>query len=521
MTRLGSSRRSLLRGAALWAGAAAAGLGSVRYALGKTLFLNDPFQLGVASGDATADGFILWTRIAPDLFNPEALPPEALAVAWEVAADEGMKNIVAKGRAWARPDMAHSVHVDVRGLEPRRPYFYRFHCDGAVSRVGRALTLPMPRKPLDRMRFVFTSCAHMEQGYFSAYRDMIAQEPEFILHLGDYIYESAWSRPVRRHPGPVPVTLEEYRLHHAAYKLDPDLQAAHAYCSWFFTWDDHEVANDYSKNESQATADPASFTRRKLAAYKAYYEHMPLRPSAAFEESGMKMYQRVLFGDLAQFDITDGRQYRDPLPCQPPDWRAGRLLDITECADYANSTRSMLGKTQEAWLRDGFAKSGARWNLLAQALMFSDFDQIPGPQRGFYTDGWGGYPAARRRLLDVVKERKVGNVITLAGDIHSFFVADVKDDSFDLKSATLMSEFVGSSVTSQGFDSALFKALLPENPHIKFCDDTRRGYGVCDVTKELWRTDLRATESVKVPQATFSTLKSFAVENGRPGPQAA
>jgi len=521
MNRFQISRRSLLRGAALWAGATLAGFGPVRQVRAAPAFLNDPFQLGVASGDAIADGFVIWTRLAPDPFDPQALPPEAIPVAWEVASDAGMKKIVTRGQVQARPDMAHSVHVDVRGLEPHRPYFYRFHCGPAVSLIGRAMTMPTPRAAVDSMRFAFASCSHLEQGYFTAYRDMVAQDPAFILHLGDYIYESSWGTAVRHHPGPEPMTLEDYRLYHAAYKLDPDLQAAHAHCPWFFTWDDHEVANDYSKTTAPLTPDPAAFLRRKLAAYKAYYEHMPLRPYAAFNGSEMMLYQRVLFGDLAQFDITDGRQYRDPIPCQLPDWRAGRLLDVSECTEYADAARTMLGKTQETWLRNGLGRSNARWNVLAHALMFTDFDQIIGPQRGIFTDSWGGYAAARRQILDVVKQRNVGNVVTLAGDIHGFFASEVKDNPADPASATLMSEFVSSSVTSESFNTAFFNSLLPENPHIKFLDDTRRGYVLCNVTKDLWRSDLRTVENVRLRESPVSTLKSFVVENGRPGPQAA
>jgi len=189
-----SSRRALLRGAALWGTLAAAT--PFRRAFGKTFFLNDPFQLGVASGDPVADGFVIWTRLAPDPFDPQALAPEAIPVAWEVAADPSMKKIVAKGQVWARADMTHSVHVDVRGLEPNRPYWYRFHCEGNVSRMGRAVTLPTPRTPVDRLKFAFASCSHLEQGYFSAYRDMIAQDPAFIMHLGDYFYESSWGTTV-------------------------------------------------------------------------------------------------------------------------------------------------------------------------------------------------------------------------------------------------------------------------------------------------------------------------------------
>ncbi|MBY0508957.1 MAG: alkaline phosphatase D family protein [Rhodospirillaceae bacterium] len=515
------SRRTLLRGAALWAAASAAGLGPVKRALAAPVFLNDPFQLGVASGDPVADGFVIWTRLAPDPFDPEALPPEAIQVAWEVATDEAMKKIVARGNVMARPDMAHSVHVDVRGLAPHHQYYYRFHCGPAVSRTGRALTLPTPRMPVDRLRFAFASCSHLEQGYFTAYRDMMKQDPAFMLHLGDYIYESSWGTPVRHHPGPEPVTLEGYRAYHAAYKMDPDLQAAHAHCPWFVTWDDHEVANDYSRNESETMPDPKEFLARKLAAYKAYYEHMPLRPYAAFDGSQLSLYQRFYFGDLAEFNITDGRQYRDPIPCQSPEKKAGRVVDIAECAEYFDPNRTMFGKAQETWMKNGFAKSNTAWNVLAHALMFTSFDQILGPQRGVFTDSWGGYPSARRKLLDMIKQRNIPNVVTLAGDIHSFFVSDVKDNETDPASATLMSEFVGTSISSESFNTKLFNSLLPENPHIKFCDDTRRGYVMCDVTKDTWRTDLRVVDNVRVREGVFSTMKSFVVENGKPGPQAA
>jgi len=515
------SRRGLVRGAALFAGTALTTMGPMRRALANPIFLNDPFQLGVASGDAVADGFIIWTRLAPDPFDPQALPPEPVLVAWEVAADAAMKKIVARGQVMARPEMAHSVHVDVRGLEPQREYFYRFHSGPAVSRVGRALTLPTPRSPVDKLRFAYASCSHLEQGYFSVYRDMIAQDPAFIMHLGDYIYESSWGTAVRHHPAPEPKTLQDYRLYHAAYKLDPDLQAAHAYCPWFFTWDDHELANDYSKNEAPATMDPTAFAQRKWAAYKAYYEHMPIRPYAAFEDGAINLYQRVWFGDLAEFNITDGRQYRDPLPCQNATWHAGLLADVDACADIKDPARSMLGQAQETWLRNGFAKSATRWNVLAHALMFAGFDQINGPQVGAYTDSWGGYPGARRKILDMVKQRSIPNVITLAGDIHGFFVSDVKDDDRDPNSATLMSEFVGTSVTSESFNTGLFTSLMPENPHIKFFDDRQRGYILADVSKDAWRASLRVVDNVRIRNGAFSTLKTFIVENGNPGPKPA
>jgi alkaline phosphatase D len=513
------SRRTLLRGAALWAAVTAAGFGPVKRALAAPVFLNDPFQLGIASGDPVADGFVIWTRLAPDPFDPQALPDEAIPVAWEVAVDAAMKKIVASGQVYARPDMAHSVHVDVRGLEPHRPYYYRFHSGAAVSRTGRAVTLPAPGAAVDRLRFAFASCANFEKGYFDAYRDIAAQDPAFILHLGDYIYETVSANPLRPHPAPEPTTLEGYRLYHAAYKLDPDLQAAHAHCPWFFTWDDHEVANDYTKDESPATRDPAAFTARKLAAYKAYYEHLPLRLPALSNGGPARLYQRVLYGDLAEFNITDGRQYRDRLPCTRPEWPGGRMIDVTACVDYDDPRRSLLGTAQEAWLNEGFARSGVRWNVLAHAQMFTAFDQIPGPPRGVFTDSWSGYPAARRRLLDMVQVRKVPNVISLAGDIHSFFVADVKADDFAKGAPALMSEFVGTSITSESFNPRLYETLMADNPSFKFCNGWHRGYALCDVGKDGWRVDLRAVKDVRERGSAVTTLKSFIVENGKAGAQ--
>jgi alkaline phosphatase D len=342
-----------------------------------------------------------------------------------------------------------------------------------------------------------------------------------MIHLGDYIYEYSAGAPVRHHPGPEARTLADYRAYHAAYKLDPDLQNAHAHCPWFVTWDDHEVCNDYSKNESPVDRDIATFTQRKLAAYKAYYEHMPLRAAAAFTGSGMTLYQRVAYGDLAEFNFTDGRQYRDALACQTPDWHQGRIADIAACAELSDPSRSMFGWDQEKWLQNGFARTGTRWNVLANGQMVAAFDQAPGPVYGVFTDNWGGYPAARRRLLDLVKQRGAKNVIAIGGDIHSFFASDVKDNDRDVNSQTLMSEFVGTSVTSESHKYALFESVMPENPHIKFFDDRQRGYVLCDVTPDAWQTHMRVVDDVRIRNGIFSTLKSFAVENGKPGLQTA
>ncbi len=519
------SRRTFAAQAAIWAGTALATGAGARRAFAAPTFLNDPFQLGVAAGDPVPDGFMIWTRLAPDPYDAKALPPEAIPVGWEVAADPKFQKRVASGTAYAQPHLAHSVHVDVKGLEHGRPYYYRFHCGAAVSRTGRAMTLSTPRMPLQKLKFAFASCQHYEQGYFTAFRDMIAQDPDFILHLGDYIYESSWGTTVRQMPGAEARTLDQYRLLHAVYKADPDLQNAHAHCAHFFMWDDHEAANDYSRLESDRDRDPAAFLARRAAAYQAYYEHMPLRPSAMPQADGMTLYKRVDFGDLMDMAICDLRQYRDPIPCQTADKHMGQVVDVAKCPEIFDANRTMLGKEQERSLTGGWARTNAKWNVLAQTLMFAGFDQMEGPGRGIFTDNWGGYPAAKRKILDLVKKRNKDygqqNFICLGGDIHSFFVSDVKDDDLNPNSETLMTEFVCTSVTSESYNTAVFAALLKENPQMKFIDDTVRGYVLCEVTPQTWTSTLRMVENVRVREPKFRTRAKFVVESGRAGAQSA
>jgi alkaline phosphatase D len=515
------SRRDFARDAARWAGAALAAAGAPRRAVAAPVFINDPFPLGVASGDPLADGFVIWTRLAPDPLDPAALPQEAIPVTWEVAADPKMLKGVARGEVFARPEFAHSVHVDVRGLPPGRPFWYRFRCGGAASRVGRTHTLTTPRLPLATLRFAVASCQHYEQGYFTAYRDVIAHDPEFILHLGDYIYEISWGTRVRQAPVADAHSLNEYRALHAIYKTDPDLQAAHAACPWLVMWDDHEVANDYSLDESDRDRDPAAFHRRRRAAYQAYYEHMPLRAAAAPDgDGGMVIYQNVNFGDLVEIAITDQRQYRSAIACQPADWHAGRVAKVDECPNLNDPERTMLGRAQERWLGTSWAKSGARWNVLAQTLMLMGFDQNPGAGRGVFTDNWGGYPAGKKKVLDVVRRRKAEgatNFIALGGDIHAFVVGEVKDDDANPGSATLMTEFVVSSITSESYNTEIFNRLLPKNPQIAYMNDVPRGYMLCEVTPDAWRTTIRTVANVRVPEPVFGTLATFVVENGKTG----
>jgi alkaline phosphatase D len=488
----------------------------VRAADRKVSFDSYPFALGVASGYPQPDGMVLWTRLLGDF------GPAAIAVRWEVAADEAMRTIVAKGEDVAHPDWAHSVHVEPRGLEPERWYFYRFLAGDAVSPVGRTRTAPAAGAAAARLRFALASCQHYEQGWFNAYRHVVADAPDLVAFVGDYIYESSWGRNhVRKHGSPVPHTLEEYRARYALYKADPDLRAVHAACPWIATWDDHEVVNDYAAEHQGSEAAGRSFAALRKAAYQAYYEHMPLPARMRPGPDGMRLHTQLDWGGLASFFVLDDRQYRAFQACRQPASRGAPVVEVGECAELDDPARTMLGIEQEKWLEEALTGTEARWNLLAQQTPMAQFDQKPGPGRRAWTDGWDGYPVARKRLLDFVHTNEVRNPVMLGGDVHAFNVNDLKLDFDDPASPVVASEFVSTSITSQAWPQERLNAFLPDNPHMKLVDSRYRGYVRVELTPAQMRTELRAMESVTKAGAACSTLASFVVEDGRPGPQPA
>ncbi|MCI0545871.1 MAG: alkaline phosphatase D family protein [Candidatus Rokubacteria bacterium] len=474
-----------------------------------------PFTLGVASGDPAPDGVVLWTRLAPAPLEGGGMPAAPVAVGWEVGADERFARIVARGTAVARPDLAHSVHVEVGGLAPARWYWYRFRVGTEASPTGRTRTAPAPGAPVDRLRFAFASCQHWEHGYFTAYRDMVDGTPDLIVHLGDYIYEGA-ARPdqVRQHDGPEPTTLAGYRSRHALYKLDAALQAAHAACPWVVTWDDHDVVNDYAGDASPLGEEPAVFRERRAAAYQAYYEHMPLRTRSVPRAVDVALYRELGWGDLARFFVLDNRQYRSVHACGRG--AGGRLVE--DCAARLDPARTLLGAAQEQWLLDGLDRSAARWNVLAQQQLMAEIRQRN--RRGapaYWTDGWDGYPAARARLLAHIAARRPANPIAIAGDIHSFWVTDLRADFADPRAPVVATEFCGTSLTSVGIPYERFASYLPDNPHVRFFESRQRGYVRCTVDRGRWRSELRVVKDVRDERSASATLAAFVVESGRPG----
>jgi len=483
------------------------------------------FTLGVASGEPTPDGFVLWTRLASSPLAPDGQGGMAdpVSVAWEVANDEGMRTVVRRGSVEADGRLAHSVHVEVAGLEPNRPYWYRFTALGEQSPIGRARTAPAPNARLDRLRFAFASCSNWQHGYFSAYRHMAEENPDLVLFLGDYIYEFTYTgggadRVVRPHDGATATDLTGYRNRYALYRSDPDLRALHAAASCLITWGDHEVENDYADEWSQVIATPpAAFLQRRAAAYQAFYEHMPLRARAVPRNSALRLHERFRFGDLVSFSVLDGRQYRSKQPCELPTTRRGHIAPDS-CTERIDPNRTLLGPEQEQWLFEGFKQSDAAWNILAQEQLVADLRQKDRlGAYGHWTDGWDGYPAARQRMLDAMAATKLANPVVVGGDIHSFWTTDLKADFANPSSATVATEFVGTSITSDPPPYELIAAVLPENPHVKYFESRQRGYVSVDLMRDRMETRFQVISDRRDPKATVSTLKRFVVASGKAG----
>jgi len=483
-------------------------------------FSSDPFTLGVASGDPAPSGFVLWTRLAPQPLEPDGgMTPEALEVAWEVATDEGMSQVVKRGTAVATPQLGHSVHVVVEGLKPDRWYWYRFHAGDAVSPVGRTRTVPTPNTMPEQLRFAFASCSHWEQGLFTAYQHMAQDDLDLALHLGDYIYEgSGRDNLARKHAGPKLATLADYRIRHAQYKTDPHLQAAHARCPWVVTWDDHEFENNYANEISErAGQDPIEFLEQRARAYQAYYEAMPLRPRSLPQGPNMKLYRSIPYGRLSTFQVLDTRQYRTD---QPNGDRGGEMND-----EALNPKNTMLGARQANWLKGALLRSTGTWNVLAQQVMMGMVRRKLRNEavERYSMDQWPGYAAERMKLAAFFQERQVPNPVVLTGDIHSNWVNNLRVDDRKPETPVVATEFVGTSITSGGNAPAEvpgLDALLADNPCVQF-HNRQRGYVRCTLTPQSWTSDYRIVEDVRSPGGSVKTLKSFVVEAGKPGAQPA
>ncbi|TAJ71426.1 MAG: alkaline phosphatase [Phenylobacterium sp.] len=509
----GSTRRRLLFQAAALAGAAlspAAWTGAVA----QTRLADDPFRVGIASGEPEPDGVVLWTRLVTD---PQAMgggmTRAPVRVGWEIAEDDRLRRTVQRGEALAVAEAGHSVHIEVAGLKPGRDYWYRFTAGGHASPTGRTRTAPEAGAWVDKLRIAYGSCQKWESGYYSAHADLAEQDPDLVLFLGDYIYEKKASKDgvVRHHPPVDAQDLASYRERYAWYKADPNLQAAHACAPWMVMWDDHEVSNDYGGDQDRSNPPVAQFLRRRAAAYQAYYENMPLRRTVKPVGPNMRLYRALDWGRLARLAVIDDRQYRAHRSCDAQSNKANGKLIPASCPERTDPRRSMLGARQEAWLQGRLGDTQARWNLLGQQTLMNE---VVTPDGRVSNDGWDGYSQTRRRVLEGWRDHKVPNPVVLGGDVHTFFAADL---TLEPGGKPIASEFVGGSISSLGRSNEVVHGMMNINPQIRFGDGDTRGYGQVDITSKECVVTFRGVENALVPTSPVRDLAKFVVEDGEAG----
>ncbi|MEU1310167.1 alkaline phosphatase D family protein [Streptomyces cinnamoneus] len=542
MTSHDISRRTAVTAAAATATAALLPLAAAPAAradtsppAGATTGSGTAFLHGVASGDPLPDGVLLWTRVTPTAdAEPGSGRGPAVEVAWEVAEDAGFARVVARGSVTASAATDHTVKADVRGLRPATGYFFRFSADGAHSPTARTRTAPAHGAATAGVRFGVVSCANWESGHFSAYRHLAdRRDLDAVLHLGDYIYEygtgqyPAAKYVVRPHaPAHEIVTLADYRTRHGRYRTDPALQALHHTHPVVAIWDDHEFANDAWTGgaENHTPGAEGDWAVRMAAAKQAYFEWMPVRPSTEGTT-----YRRLRFGKLADLHLLDLRSFRS----QQAKTGSGSVDD---------PERTITGRAQLDWLKEGLASSDTTWRLVGNPVMISPvaFGALPAhlleplaellglPKGGITinTDQWDGYTDDRRELISHLADRAIRNTVFLTGDIHMAWANDVpkKAATYPL-SSSVATEFVVTSVTSDNLDDILHvaphtvslaaaTAIKAANRHVKWLDMDSHGYGVLDVTAERAQMDYYVVSDKRNPDATSAWTRSYRTRSG-------
>lgn len=518
------SRRELLRLAAAVVSPVGYGLTSAQGTL-----KHNPFSLGVASGAPNHHSVVLWTRLMPDSSSDNMqFAEDDVSVKWEVADDENFKINRRAGQVVALAALAHSVHLELDGLQSDRWYFYRFQWGDAQSSTGRTRTLPHPEAMVQKLRVAYASCQRWEHGYFSAYDHMCQENLDMVLFLGDYMYEYAGAANAVRIPtGGWVSSLADYRERYALNKSEKGLQAMHAQCPWLITWDDHEVSNDYAGLERGQSGNISfNFVAQRASAYQAFYEHMPLRASALTRSiaglaqgAELRIYGQVAYGKLANLYLLDDRQYRDKQVCNKLGRHGSSFVNPDQCEEWFNPNRSLLGHAQSQWLEQAFFKAqkdGRTWNVVAQQTIFGRRDFRPGSGYTLWNDGWDGYSGARQQLTQSMQNNALKNPVLIGGDVHENWVGHVMADAYRDDSAKVGVEFCGAGITARSAGNSKLSARLAENPHFIFADSERKGYGVVEFTPKQIQTELRVVDDVRQSQTKIETLAKFEVEAGVP-----
>ena len=467
-----------------------------------------PFIHGIASGDPLHDRVILWTRIT----NDGSIEASSIPVAYTVATDPALKNIVAQGRAKATAASDFTVKVDPKNLQPNTTYYYGFEALGYRSPIGRTRTIPHPDLPaskVDRVRLAVVSCANYGFGYFNGYANIAKQaDLSAVIHLGDYIYEypeGFYSDPTLTKERPIDpkteiISLEDYRRRYACYRTDIDLQECHRQHPFIAVWDDHEIAdNSWKGGAGFHTDSKGSYIERKMSAVRAYHEWMPIRDDHSNElDSQLRIYRRFEFGKLFDLNMLDtrifGREKLDAKASHEPE-------------------RQLLGLEQENWLYlkmlEG-KRRNATWQVLGQQVILAPFKGTYATNSG---DIWNGYASARTRLLNFIEENDIDNTVVLTGDYHASFAFDICKDPFDANrynpatgAGSIAVEFVCPALTSLPFPET---AGVELNPHQKFNNQSDRGYMLLDITEQAFQCEWYYTETLKKRDDSTRFAKSL------------
>lgn len=450
-----------------------------------------PFDFGVASGDPLPDAVVIWTKLYLDSKNPEL-------VTWEMATDTLLQNLVQTGEQYTYGTSAFTVKVDVRGLDPGTTYFYRFKHGNKYSPIGRTKTASQKG---DVLRMAVVSCADYGGGYYNAFGHIAKQKNlDAVLHLGDYIYEyGSWrggpkrmqKRRYRDHiPDKVCTELRDYRTRYGQYRLDAQLRECHRLQPFIVIWDDHEIANNATKDGPEVSN--GDWETRKAVAKQAYFEWMPIRENA--EQSIIRSFT---FGNLAELWMLDGRLAGRSKQAKGPDDPALNSPD-----------RHMLGTAQTEWLLNGMKRSQARWKIVGNQVVFSQFNdsKVFDRRPSVRMDRWDGYPAERQHIFDFINENDLKNIVVVTGDVHTSWAFDLTATPFDPKTydcktgkGVVGAEFVSPSVTSFNFDEAVPKIIVREakrrfkkkknNPHLRYVDLNNHGYLLLSLTPEKAQAD--------------------------------
>lgn len=486
-------------------------------------FDKDPFGLGIASGQPTAHSVVLWTRLLPG--NPMRNPWKDVdvPVQWELANNPDFAQPLKSGTTTALAALSHSVHLDVDQLPANSVLWYRFRAGQFVSPTGRTRTLPAPDDNTTPLKVAFASCQRYHSGAFVAYDHMLADAPDLVVFLGDYIYEMGATQNENRGTWMYPATkITDYRELYELAKTDPSLQRMHAACPWLIIWDDHEVHNDYVGAPVRFHAQGGKTARHMAMGYRTWYEHMPISLSALTggapgllnNSHELRIYGSHQWGKLAQFHLLDTRQYRSP---QASCGVAG-LFKPEGCAELSQTGREMLGPAQTAWLHQQFdahnshASAATVWNLICQPSVFSKF-VIPLTGGVLNHDNWDGYPAARDIILAGLERQKTPNPVVVGGDIHQNWVAQIHRNPDDPQSQPIAPEFCVTSVSTPSFGSFTAAEMKALAPHCVYADRHQRGYMLATLTPQKMTVDIRR---VDIPSNTVQTSARFEVQAGNP-----